>query len=113
MLVQDKQADIAILRTIGATPGIILRIFITQGLLIGLVGTLVGLICGILLALNVTEIVDALQAMLGVKLLSSNVYYTDHLPSKIELKDVITICSVSILGSFLATIIPALQAAKV
>lgn len=113
MLVQDKQADIAILRTIGATPGVILRIFITQGLLIGLVGTLVGLVCGILLALNVTEIVDALQAMLGVKLLSSNVYYTDHLPSKIELKDVIAISSVSILGSFLATIIPALRAAKV
>jgi lipoprotein-releasing system permease protein len=113
MLVQDKQADIAILRTVGATPGMIMRIFITQGVAIGLLGTIVGLIGGVLLSLNVTKIVDALQSFFNVTLLSSNVYYTDHLPSKIALHDIVIICGISLLGSFLATIIPALRAAKV
>jgi len=112
MLVNDKQADIAILRTMGATPKLIMKIFIVQGLLVGALGTLLGLIFGLLLAYNVTDIVNTLQNWLGVHVLSSSVYWVDYLPSKIMLSDIVKVCGVALLMSFVATLYPALRASK-
>lgn len=112
MVVNDKQAEIAILRTIGATPGLILWIFIVQGMMVGIVGTLIGLIGGLILAGNATEIVNFLQSLFGVQLLSSNIYFVDYLPSKILISDLWTICLAALLMSFLATIYPAWRASK-
>lgn len=112
MLVNDKQADIAILRTMGATPRLILTIFIVQGILVGALGTLIGLLTGLLLAYNVTDIVNALQNFIGVQLLSSNVYFVDFLPSKILWSDIIQVCSIALLMSFVATLYPAMRASK-
>lgn len=113
MVVTDKQSDIAILRTYGATPGTILRIFMVQGILIGIVGTMLGLVGGILLALNVTDLVDWLQSYFHTHLLSSNVYYVDYLPSKIEANDVIKVCVVALIVSVLATLFPAWRGSRV
>lgn len=112
MVVNDKQADIAILRTYGATPSFIMRIFIVQGMIVGLVGTLLGLIGGILLALNVTAIVNGIQNLFGVQLFQSSVYYITYLPSKLEAGDIIEIAIIAILLSLLATIYPAWRASR-
>ena len=112
MVVNDKQAEIAILRTIGATPSTILAIFIVQGMMVGVVGTFIGLVLGILLALNATSIVNYLQTLFDIKVLSSNVYFVDYLPSKILLADLWQICGIALLMSFLATIYPAWRASK-
>lgn len=112
MVVTDKQADIAILRTLGARPRTILAIFMVQGSLVGIVGTLLGLIGGVLLALNATVIVDWLQNLLHVQFLSSSVYFIDYLPSKIELRDIIKICTLALIMSFIATIYPAWRASR-
>lgn len=112
MVVNDKQADIAILRTIGATPGLILRIFIVQGMMVGLIGTLLGLALGVLLANNATEIVTWLQALFHVDFFSSNLYWVDYLPSKIMISDLLKVCSMALWMSFLATIYPAWRASR-
>ena len=112
MLVNDKQAEIAILRTIGATPSTIMCIFIVQGLMVGLVGTLIGLVGGIILASNATAIVDYLQTVFQIQLLSSNMYFVDFLPSKILWQDLVQVCVMAILLSFLATLYPAWRASK-
>jgi len=112
MVVNDKQAEIAILRTIGATPKLILSIFIIQGMLVGLVGTLLGLLGGLVLASNATTIVDYLQSFLDIQLLSSNMYFVNFLPSKILLSDLLKVCAMALLMSFLATIYPAWRASK-
>ena len=112
MVVNDKQADIAILRTIGATPGLILRIFIVQGMMVGVIGTLLGLLLGLLLAHNATEIVAWLQALLHVDLFSSNLYWVDYLPSKIMIADLFKVCGMALCMSFLATIYPAWRASR-
>ena len=112
MVVNDKQADIAILRTMGATPKTILAIFIVQGMLIGSVGTLIGLIGGVILASNATVIVSSLQSFLGVQLLSSNIYFVDYLPSKIVFHDLLLVCAVALLMSFIATLYPAWRASR-
>lgn len=112
MVVNDKQSEIAILRTIGATPSAILGIFIVQGMMVGLVGTFIGLLGGIGLAYNATAIVNQLQSWLHMQVLSSNIYFVDYLPSKIMASDLLEICIVSILMSFLATIYPAWRASK-
>ncbi len=112
MLVNDKQSEIAILRTIGATPSMILRIFIIQGMMVGVIGTFIGLIGGLILAANATEIVNALQSFFNVQLLSSNIYFVDYLPSKIILGDLVKICLAALLMSFIATIYPAWRASK-
>lgn len=112
MVVNDKQAEIAILRTIGATPSTILWIFVVQGMMVGIVGTVLGLIGGIILALNATEIVNALQAFFHVKVLSSSIYFVDYLPSKIMLKDIWQVCFAALFMSFIATIYPAWRASK-
>ncbi|AHE67384.1 lipoprotein-releasing ABC transporter permease subunit [Legionella oakridgensis] len=112
MVVNDKQAEIAILRTIGATPSLILWIFIVQGMMVGFVGTLLGLIGGLLLASNATDIVNFLQSLFGVQLLSSNIYFVDYLPSKILFRDLWQICAAALLMSFAATIYPSWRASK-
>jgi len=112
MVVNDKQSEIAILRTIGATPSTILCIFIVQGMLVGAIGTLLGLISGVLLASNATTIVNHMQSFFNVHILSSSVYFVDYLPSKILLKDLLEVCAIALLMSFIATIYPAWRASR-
>jgi lipoprotein-releasing system permease protein len=113
MVVTDKQADIAILRTLGATPQMILAIFMVQGVIIGAVGTLLGLMGGIVMALNVTTIVNWLQAVLHTQLFSASVYLLDSLPSQIDSGDVTKICLMAFTLSVLATLYPAWKASRV
>jgi lipoprotein-releasing system permease protein len=112
MVVNDKQAEIAILRTIGATPATILWVFIVQGMMVGFVGTLLGLLGGIVLASNATTIVNHLQSLLDVHFLSSSIYFVDYLPSKIMWSDLWLVCLMALLMSFIATIYPAWRASK-
>ncbi|CDZ78757.1 Lipoprotein-releasing system transmembrane protein LolE [Legionella massiliensis] len=112
MVVNDKQSEIAILRTIGATPSTILWVFIVQGMMVGVVGTLLGLVGGLILASNATSIVNTLQSFFHTQLLSSNVYFVDYLPSKIMFSDLWQICAVALMMSFVATIYPAWRASK-
>ncbi|CAM2914039.1 outer membrane-specific lipoprotein transporter subunit; membrane component of ABC superfamily [Legionella steigerwaltii] len=112
MVVNDKQAEIAILRTIGATPSTILWTFIVQGMMVGIVGTFFGLLGGLVLAKNATTIVNHLQTWFHFKVLSSSIYFVDYLPSKIMLSDLWTVCVMALLMSFLATIYPAWRASK-
>jgi lipoprotein-releasing system permease protein len=113
MAVTDKQSDIAILRTFGATPMTIMKIFMVQGSVIGIVGTAIGLIGGLLLAANVTGLVNFLQNTFHVELFTSNVYFVNYLPSKIEFSDVSKVCLIALFMSVLATIYPAWRAARV
>ncbi|MCE0722680.1 MULTISPECIES: lipoprotein-releasing ABC transporter permease subunit [Legionella] len=112
MVVNDKQAEIAILRTIGATPSTILWTFIVQGMMVGIVGTLFGLLGGLVLAKNATTIVNHLQSWFHVKVLSSSIYFVDYLPSEILFSDLWKVCVMALLMSFLATIYPAWRASK-
>ncbi len=112
MVVNDKRADIAILRTLGATPRNILHIFIFQGFIVGMMGTLVGLGGGLLLASNVTSIVNWLEKLFHVQLFASSVYFVNYLPSKIEFSDVMHVCLIAFLMSLVATLYPAWRAAK-
>lgn len=110
--VTQKQADIAILRTLGATPGTIMRIFMVQGALIGWIGTLVGVIGGTLLALNVERIVPLIESALGFEAMPADVYYISKLPSDVSVSDISTVAIVSLLFALLATIYPAWRAAR-
>jgi lipoprotein-releasing system permease protein len=112
MVVNDKQAEIAILRTIGATPSTILAVFIVQGMLVGFIGTMLGLLGGVILANNATSIVNALQSFFDVSVLSSKIYFVDFLPSKILWTDLVEVCLMALLMSFVATIYPAWRASK-
>jgi lipoprotein-releasing system permease protein len=113
MVVTDKQADIAILRTMGATPGMIMRIFMVQGSVVGIFGTLLGTMAGIALALNVTHLVNWLQAVLHKQLFQSSVYYLNYLPSELKVSDVAQIVLAALIMSLAATLYPAWKAAKV
>lgn len=112
MVVNDKEADIAILRTQGATPKMIMAIFVVQGAVVGIVGTLLGMLGGILLALHVTEIVNWIQMIFHVQFLSSSVYFVNYLPSELQWLDVVKVSSMAFGLSLLATIYPAWRAAK-
>jgi len=112
MAVTDKQPDIAILRTLGASPGSIMKIFIVQGALIGAIGTLLGVLSGIPTALNIDVIVPFLERLLNVQFLSREVYYISELPSDLQKADVIAITLVSLVLSLLATIYPSWRAAR-
>lgn len=113
MAVTDKQADIAILRTMGARPGTIMRIFMVQGLAIGIIGVALGTVLGVLAALSISDIVAWVERLFGVQVLSSDVYFISYLPSQLKWEDVILISSASLLLSFLATLYPSWRAAKV
>ena len=112
MAVSDKQSDIAVLRTLGASPKSILKIFIIQGTIIGAIGILLGVIGGVWLASNIETLVPALENMLGYKFLSPDVYYISDLPSDMHWSDVILISVVSFALCLLATIYPAFRAAN-
>ncbi len=112
MVVTDKQADIAVLRTLGAGPRSILTIFMIQGMVIGVVGILIGELGGIWLALNVETLVPAIENFFNVKFLSPDVYYISDLPSELKWDDVIVIGVVAFLFCLLATIYPAWRAAN-
>jgi lipoprotein-releasing system permease protein len=113
MTVTDKQADIAILRTLGASPASIMVIFIVQGALIGIVGTALGVLAGTLIALNIDVIVPALERLFNVQFLDKTVYYIGDLPSDLQRGDVLTIAGIALLLALLATIYPAWRAARV
>jgi len=112
MVVTDKEADIAILRTLGATPRTIMAVFMVQGTLIGFFGTLLGVICGVLLSLNVETIVPAIERTFGVHFLPASVYYISELPSRLEWSDVLHIGVIAFVLSVLATIYPAWRASR-
>ncbi len=112
MVVNDKRSDIAILRTLGATPNTILATFMVQGMVVGIVGTILGLIGGVFLALHATEIVNAIQNIFHVQLLTSDVYFVNYLPSQLQSIDVIKICGIALGLSLIATIYPAWTAAR-
>ena len=111
MLVKDKSADIAILRTVGATRGAILRIFLITGTTIGVAGTIAGLALGVLVASNVERIRDGLNKLLHANLFPSELYFLSHLPSRLEPGDVAAVGVLTILFSFLATLYPSWRAA--
>lgn len=113
MAVQDKQSDIAILRTLGATPKTIMAIFIIQGSLLGVVGTLLGTAAGIALALNVETIVPAIEQLLSVNFIAGDVYYISDLPSDLRFEDVWRITLAAFGLSVLATLYPAWRASRV
>lgn len=113
MAVTDKQADIAILRTLGASSQSIMQIFIIQGALIGLVGTLGGMIIGVLIALNIHTIVPFIEHLLGIHFLSPQVYFISELPSKLEWSDVVTIAITSFVLTLLATLYPSYSASRI
>ncbi len=112
MAVTDKQADIAILRTLGASPGSIMKIFIVQGTLIGLVGLALGVGGGIMLALNIDVVVPFIERMLGAHILSKEIYFIDELPSDVQRDDVLIVTGISFIISLLATLYPSWRASR-
>ena len=113
MVVTDKQADIAILRTLGAAPSSVMTIFMIQGALIGIIGTLIGVIGGVLLALNVETVVPAIERTFHIQFLDKSVYYISDLPSDLQSGDVITIAAIAIVLALVATVYPSFRAARV
>lgn len=112
MAVKDKQGDIAIMRTLGANNGFIKRIFLWYGLLAGMKGAVIGIIFGVILALNLTTIIKGIEGFLGVKLLSDGVYFVDFLPSELHWQDVAYVLLATIILSLIASLYPASRAAK-
>ena len=112
MVVKDKQADIAILRTIGARPSSILKIFVTQGSVIGLVGTLTGVGFGVLLSLNLESVVGFFETAFGIKFLAADVYFISDLPSELLWSDVLRIGSIALVLALASTLYPAWMAAR-
>lgn len=113
MVVTDKQADIAILRTLGASPASIMKIFIVQGLVIGTIGCLLGVMGGVALALNVSSVVNFIEHNFGITFLDKTVYYISELPSELLWGDVVFIAVLSFLLTLLATLYPSYRAARV
>jgi lipoprotein-releasing system permease protein len=112
MLVQDKQSDIAILRTQGLTQGGVMRVFIVQGVVIGLVGIALGVLFGVLLSLNLSYIVHAIESLTGAELIPSDVYYISGVPTQVQASDVATIALVAFGLCLVATIYPAWRASR-
>jgi lipoprotein-releasing system permease protein len=112
VLVRDKGHDIAILRTMGATRGMILRIFLMTGTFIGVVGTFLGCLAGVLLARNIEVIRSVLQTLTGTELFPAEIYFLSHLPSKIDPAEVAAVAVVALVLSFLATLYPSWRAAR-
>lgn len=112
MVVTDKQPDIAILRTLGASPASIMKIFMVQGAIIGFIGTGLGLLSGVVLALNIGTVVPFIENIVGMKFLSADVYQISELPSKLEWNDVWVIGLVALVLSWLATLYPSWRASR-
>lgn len=112
MMVKDKTRDIAILRTMGASRGAIMRIFLMCGASVGVTGTLIGTVLGILFCKNIEHIRQGLQKITGTNLFNPEVYYLEHLPAKLDWSDVIQVVSMALFLSLLATLYPSWKAAK-
>ena len=112
MLVTDKQAEIAILRTLGSTPRSIMGTFMVQGVLVGVVGTLAGLACGVLLSWQLPAIARWIERTFHVTFLPSSVYYIDEVPSRLDPHDVLWVAVITFLFSLLATLYPAWRASR-
>lgn len=112
MVVSDKRLDIAILRTIGATPKQIMAIFMIQGTIIGLIGIISGTVLGILLTMNVNRVAGWIEYLTGQQIFSSDVFAINFLPTDMQLNDIIMVCSAALILSFSATLYPAYRASK-
>ena len=112
MVVNDKRGDIAILRTLGMTPRQVMGVFMVQGTIIGVIGTLVGGALGMLGALNVSRAIAGLEGLIGHKFLNPDVYFIDYIPSQLMAGDVALVCGAALALSFLATLYPAWRAAR-
>lgn len=112
MIVMEKNRDIAILKSMGATGASIMKIFVLEGLIIGVIGTLIGVASGLLIALNLEPIINVIQKITGQDFFSKDIYYLDHFPSLVVPSDVVLISVTAVLISFLATLYPAWQASK-
>jgi lipoprotein-releasing system permease protein len=113
MVVTDKQSDIAILRTLGASPGGVMKIFIVQGALIGVFGTLIGVAGGTALALNIDVVVPFIERLFHMQFLSRDVYYISELPSDLRRADVLAVTLVALVLSLAATLYPSWRASRV
>ena len=113
MAVTDKHPDIAILRTLGASPGMIMKIFVVQGAVIGLIGTLIGVAAGVSLALNIDVVVPFIERVIGAKMLSPEVYFLTELPSDLRWNDVWTTVVIALSLSLAATLYPSWRASRV
>lgn len=112
MVVMEKTRDIAILKTMGARSGSIMKIFVLEGLIIGVVGTVLGVLSGLLISFNLEPIINLVQKVTGKNFFSKEIYYLDHFPSHVVMSDVLIISATAILISFLATLYPAWQASR-
>ena len=112
MLVKDKSRDVAVLRTMGATRGMIMRIFVMDGAFIGIVGTFIGVVLGLLFCYNIENIRQFLQHLSGRELFSSEIYFLSQLPAKVDSTEVLLVIAVTLVLSFLATVYPAYRASK-
>jgi lipoprotein-releasing system permease protein len=113
MTVQDKRADIAILRTLGASPRSIMQIFVVQGAVTGVVGTLAGALLGLLIAFNIDVIVPTLEKLLGASFLPKDIYLIDRMPSQPLASDIVPIVLISLVLAFIATLYPSWRASRV
>jgi lipoprotein-releasing system permease protein len=112
MVVKDKQSDIAILRTVGAAPSTVLKIFVVQGSIIGVIGTLAGLILGVVLTINLESIVAFMESAFGIKFLAADVYFISDLPAELRWPDVARICGIALVLALLSTLYPAWRGAR-
>ena len=112
MLVQDKQSDIAILRTLGMSPGAVMAVFVVQGMVIGLLGIAIGVVGGVLLASNLSPVVGAIERLSGTELMPADVYYISGVPSVVVVDDVVRIALVAFVLCLLATLYPAWRASR-
>lgn len=113
MTVTDKQADIAILRTLGASPVSIMKIFMVQGALVGIAGTAIGVGFGVLVALNIDVIIPFFERLFGIHFLSKDIYFISTLPSDLRLGDILGVGVVAMVLSFFATLYPSFAASRV
>ena len=113
MTVTDKRADIAILRTLGASPGSIMGIFVVQGAMVGVIGTLAGLLLGLGVAFNIDVIVPALERLLGASFLPQDIYLISRMPSDPQQSDIVPVAVISLLMAFVATLYPSWRASQV
>jgi lipoprotein-releasing system permease protein len=113
MVVTDKLSDIAILRTLGASPATIMRVFIVQGAMIGLIGTALGIVGGVLLALNISKIVSSIENLIGARILSPEVYFIMELPSDVRAGDVWVTALIAFVLALIATLYPSWRASRV
>jgi lipoprotein-releasing system permease protein len=113
MMVADKRADIAVLRTMGASPQAILQVFMIQGVAVGLVGVIIGVAIGIPIAVNIGAIVNGVESLFGAQVFNPDVYFISRIPSELEYADLLWITISGLILSVLATIYPSIRASRV